>query len=59
VKARTRAMKKARGMALVAGHLKPTIKTKIATIGSEAISARIPVDIMSSFGCCMKINIIF
>jgi hypothetical protein len=42
--ARIRAMANARGIALVAGHLNPTMKTKMATMGSEAIRARSPVD---------------
>jgi len=47
VNARIRAMANARGMALGAGHLKPTIKTKMATIGKEAINASTPVDMVS------------
>jgi hypothetical protein len=44
VKARIRAMAKATGMALVADHRIPTIRTKIATMGKAAIRASIPVD---------------
>jgi hypothetical protein len=43
--ARIRAVINARGMVLDAGQRKATIKTKITTIGREAITASNPVDI--------------
>ena len=43
---RARARKKERGIALVAGQRKPTINTKMAAIGTTAISARTPPDKM-------------
>jgi hypothetical protein len=60
VSARTRAMTKATGIALVAGHRNPTIKTKMATMGRDAIRASTPIDIIFGvFSCRSKIFKIF
>jgi hypothetical protein len=48
-RARSRVIRKARGMALVAGQRNPTMKTKMATMGRAANRARIPTDISRVF----------
>jgi hypothetical protein len=55
-RARRRVIRKARGMALVAGHRNPTMKTKMATMGRAAIRARIPTDMEQSFVREIKIS---
>ena len=55
-KANRRVIRKARGMALVAGQRNPTIKTKMTAMGRAASRARIPTDIELSFVREIKIS---